>query len=126
MKTNYFKLIFCKLYHWIKYLNVDDIPQYTTLSIYSILVFFNVMSVVGFIRYVIKGDAFFKVPLVYILILYLAVTAVLYLYFIRNKKYIEFYKTYSKTILSKPFSSVLTAMYIVISVLLFIFVMVIL
>jgi hypothetical protein len=120
MMTNYFKLIFCKLYQWIRQLNVDDLPQYTTLSIYSILLSFNALSIVGYGKYFIEGVPVNVFSKVYALMLFLGVMAALYLYFVKKRRYIEFYKNYSKTILNKPISSILTIMYMVLSILLFI------
>lgn len=120
MRTNYFKLIFCKLYQWFKYLNVDDIPQYTTLSIYSILISLNILSAFGYGWYFIEGSSLNIFSKGYTLFLFLAVMGLLYLYFIQGRKYIEMYKIYSRSILNNISSSVITIVYILVSILLFI------
>ncbi len=120
MTTNYFKLIFCKLYQWVKYLNVDDIPQYTTLCVYSLLVSLNISSIFGYGFYFIKGSPLNIFSKLYALYLILGVLGLLYLYFIQNRRYIEMYKSYSKSILNSRSTSILVIAYILVSILLFI------
>lgn len=118
--TKFFDIIFCKIYQWVRALNADDIPQYTALSLYSIFLSLNILSLIGYAYYFIKGESVPSYPKLYMLALVAIVMAVLYLYFLKNRRYIELNKKYSTTILNNPVTGMLAIMYIVVSILLFV------
>lgn len=117
---NYFEVVFCKLYHWSKKLNTDNTPQYTALSMYSVLLCLNAIAAFGYGWYFVNGASVNLYSKMYALLLFIGVIVALYLYFIHNRKYIEMYKAYIKSTSNKQISSILTIMYIVVSILLFI------
>lgn len=120
MTINYFEIIFCKLYQWVKFLHADDLPHYTALCIYALLVSLNISSLFGYGYYFIKGMPLNIFSKLYGLYLILAVIGLLYLYFIQNRRYIKMCRYYSKTVLNRGSTSILAIVYILGSILLFV------
>lgn len=51
----YFQLSFCKLYQWFKKIDVDDVPQYSALSAYSILITLNLIAVFSYVNIAVQN-----------------------------------------------------------------------
>lgn len=117
--TNYFVIIFCKLYQWVRSIDAEDLPQYTAWALYSILLSLNICSLFGYGYYWVKGFPLNIFSKLYVLYLVLAVLGLLYFYFIRNRRYIKMYKNYT-AILVKRSSGVVTVVYILVTLLFFI------
>lgn len=114
----YFQLAFCKLYQWFKKIDVDDVPQYSALSAYSILITLNLIAVFSYVNIAVQNKigVFSKI---YVLILFLIIMGVLYVYFIKDRRYIQLCKTYNKQLASRSISLVTTS-YILFSLLFFV------
>jgi len=116
---SFFKGVFFKIYQWFKSLDLDNIPEYTAVCLLSILVTFNIVAVLMYVRY-FTGYPAINIPRMPSLFTGLILMFLMYLGFVHNGKHIEIYKSYSKSIWGKGTGSLIAALYITLSILVFI------
>jgi hypothetical protein len=118
--NKFLKIIFCKLYQWFRYLNTDDLPHYTAISIMSVLITFNVIAIASYTRYLLGYSVELNFSRLYILILFLAIMGWCYLYFIKDKRYADICRQFNASKHNGVTGNVITAIYISGSILLLI------
>jgi len=117
--TSFFKGVFFKIYQWFKRLNIDNIPEYTSVCFLSVLVTFNIITVVMYIRHLF-GAPFMYIPKIPSVLIGLVFMVLMYFGFIHNGKHVEIYKEYSKSVWSKRTGSFIVVTYILLSIILLI------
>lgn len=115
--TKNFQLIFCAIYQWFKKtFGEDDMPQYSALLAYTLLLAFNILALGTYIERIVgRFEPFSKVQS---FILFLLLLSSLYFYFIKNRRYIQLCKKHKHTLASNR-SKAITLAYICLSLSLF-------
>jgi hypothetical protein len=120
MMISFFKGVFFKFYYWFKRLDLDNIPEYTAISGLTILVSFNILTVLIFVNYLLHRSTKPPVTKVEFGALGLLIWGLFYLYFIRNGRHVEIFKAYSKSTWNRSTGSFLVIFYVLLSILSFI------
>ena len=95
--TSLFKIFFCKTYQFFKYLDVDTIPEYSAISILSVLLTLNLVTLYFYIRWLAGYHAKVNIPIGLVAFIFLATMGICYLLIVKDGKYIRLYKTFSKS-----------------------------
>ena len=87
--VSFYRYIFCKSYHFcINVLHEDEFPYFWATSSVVVLVFTNIISILGFVKYVLYPSGFenYSVSYKYVIIVLLVMSNI---YMYRKKRYLK-------------------------------------
>lgn len=117
--TGFLKGIFFKVYKWSKWQDLDTTPEYSSISFLSVLLTFNIITIVMYIRYFF-GLPSIDIPILPPVMVVLVLMGLMYLGFIRKGKHVKIYKEYSNSIWNKGTGSFIVIAYMLLSILFFV------